>query len=141
MPVYTLIFSKFYNRPSFLETLLCLIYSFFAIKRGTQCNALISFIAENIFFLLRQRIPAIYAPPSTQRIIIGLTATASKALLAIKQMTPTIDNSIANVKNSFQSISFQTDVSSDFALISARTAVSITVTKTVAIAGPIKPKT
>ena len=107
MPVYTLIFSKFYNRPSFLETLLCLIYSFFAIKRGTQCNALISFIAENIFFLLRQRIPAIYAPPSTQRIIIGLTATASKALLAIKQMTPTIDNSIANVKNSFQSISFQ----------------------------------
>ena len=82
-----------------------------------------------------------YTPPSKQRIIIGLTAAASIVLLAIKQITPTTDSSITNAKNSFQSTSFQTDVSNDFALISARTAVRTTVTKTVAIAGPIKPKT
>lgn len=82
---------------------------------------------------------AIYVPPSTQRIIIGLAANVSIALLAIKQLAPTIDNSIANTKTSLQSISFQADVSSDFALLSARTAVSITVTKAVVIAGPMKP--
>ena len=67
-------------------------------------------------------------------------ANNSNAYFAAKQIVPRTANSITKAKKSFQSISSHMDVLSDCALIFARMAVSITVTKTVAIAGPIKPK-
>lgn len=110
-------------------------------SRKVYFNALISFIAIKILFLFRKKILTTYAPPNIQNIKIEPIPTDSKARLAAKHITPAIANSIAKSINSLQSISFHIVVLSDFALISASTTVNITVTKTVAIAGPIKPKT